>query len=634
MTVPSDSALPLAAEAQPSDRPNERWWLEHGGKEWLEEYQRRRPLQAHYRQQETFLQGFFLGIPPVRALDFGCGFGRHLQNLSRIPGANIYGCDISDKMVAMARARSGLPDAEERIQLIEPRGRLPFDDGFFDVVFTSEVLIHIDTTDLPQVLGELWRVARSVVLHIENPEVDASFRENDAHDGCWRHDFRAAYSHFGGAALTVLPAAVDFQTVYLISKPAGLFGEAADSSRLALIETLQATLRHERTQFLDQSIHLSRATLELDDVRRQLEQARPVSTPTLTSRLRGRLRPPSSGERIPRLPYKGFATRGSRSPKDFIADRPAVISICHPDWRGIRAATLAQERHVLEIPGIHDQKQCDSAVRFIAESGARKLVINGYPPRIDHLVVQLDRSAPNIEVFFVYHGAPAQDHPREDRVVQRMLELIDSRQVLKLGFVKAGLAEYFRSIGYPAEQVMNRFHCEARPPTPTPRSGSRWHVGVFSPNVSHKNVVTQILAGLMIPDSVVEVCEMPPVDYLARSRDRLVVHGILPHERFLRVVGQVDASLYVSHSECYPMTVLESLAAGTVCLTSHTSQLFDDNQELFEALVVSEHDNPSAISAQLQRAIERRMDLVPLAQAHLRELDARAEQRWTDFLRT
>lgn len=80
------------------------------------------------------------------------------------------------------------------------------------------------------------------------------------------------------------------------------------------------------------------------------------------------------------------------------------------------------------------------------------------------------------------------------------------------------------------------------------------------------------------------------------------------------------------------MTVLESVLSGAVCLTSQTSSLFDGDPELREALVVPELDNPSAIAARLSRALDRRADLVPRAQAHVANLNLTAEQRWRDFL--
>ncbi len=631
----SEPMSPGARDASAADHLNERWWQEHGGQAWRAEYERRRPTQPHYAQQEAFLQGFFLGLPAVRVLDFGCGFGRHLRTLAAIPWVEAYGCDISQKMLDVARQESGLPDPVARIRRIEPRGRLPFEDGFFDVVFTNEVLIHVDSADLSQVLRELWRVSHSLLLHVENVEVQGSFRENDAHDGCWKHDFRAAYAAFEGAELRIFKSAVDLQAVYLVSKPASTLGYAPASRVQVDLDVTRQALQRSCQLLETRALRMSRTQLDLEDTRRELEALSPARRhPALASRFMtgvGHVARVFKHER-PELPYRGFATTASLDPEAFLAARPESISICHPDWRGIRAATRAQSPFVLEIPGIKGREHCQRAVSFIAESGARKVVINGFPAGIEQLATGLKEAAPDIEIFFVYHGAPAQDHSREDLVIRRMLDLVDGGTVRKLGFVKAGLAEYFQLRGYPAHHVTNRFSAPFVDASPVPRRGDRFHIGVFAPNISHKNVTTQILAGLMIPDSIVEVCELPPLAYLGQSRDRLLVHGILPHPEFMEVLRATDASLYVSHSECYPMTVLESLAAGVICLTSHTSELFTGSAVLQEALVVPEHDNPSAIASRLQRALDRRTELIPLAQAHLEILDEQAAARWSAFI--
>jgi glycosyltransferase involved in cell wall biosynthesis len=46
---------------------------------------------------------------------------------------------------------------------------------------------------------------------------------------------------------------------------------------------------------------------------------------------------------------------------------------------------------------------------------------------------------------------------------------------------------------------------------------------------------------------------------------------MMPHDRFMALVGQMDLNLYISLSESYPMTVLESLVAEVPCLTSYTN---------------------------------------------------------------
>src|SRR5262249_22325217 len=139
-------------------------------------------------------------------------------------------------------------------------------------------------------------------------------------------------------------------------------------------------------------------------------------------------------------------------------------AICHPAWRGIRAATYGQAAHILEVPGITSAEHCERLLHFLESCDVQQVVINGFPPRIDEFVTAIARDLPHVAVYFIYHGTPAQFHFKEDSVVQRMLELVDAGAVRKLGFVKSGLAEFIRNLGYPAEYVMNACRLPLRQP--------------------------------------------------------------------------------------------------------------------------------------------------------------------------
>ena len=315
-----------------------------------------------------------------------------------------------------------------------------------------------------------------------------------------------------------------------------------------------------------------------------------------------------------------------------MAQQPATVGICHPDWRGIRAAAYGQLDHVLEVPEVVDERHAERLTRFLLDCGTSRVVINGYPENIDLLPETLARLAPSIRTYFVYHGAPAAA-AAEMHLLQRMLELSRERKVAKVGLVKDGLAEFFRQQGYRAEHVMNVARMPVQAITaPTPASGTQ--IGIFSPTVLHKNVATQIMAALMVPDAVVHLCDEPGLAFLRQDDPRLRVHGILPHPEFMSLLSTMHASLYVSLVECYPMTVLESFFSGVLCLTSHTSVIFDRSPELFDALVVTAHDNPAAITRKLMAALERRQELVGKAQTYLIEQNALAERRFEEFLGT
>ncbi len=66
------------------------------------------------------------------------------------------------------------------------------------------------------------------------------------------------------------------------------------------------------------------------------------------------------------MSFGGVATRASRpTVEEFLRDQPSVIAVCHPGWRGIRAATYGQADHVLEVPGITSPEHADRLVDFL-----------------------------------------------------------------------------------------------------------------------------------------------------------------------------------------------------------------------------------------------------------------------------
>lgn len=102
--------------------------------------------------EEPLVRAILDGIPAGRALDAGCGTGRHAAHLAS-RGHRVLGVDSSADM--LAHARTQVPQAE---LLIGDLGRLPAADGQFDLVVCGLALAHVP--DLVAVFAELVRVLR------------------------------------------------------------------------------------------------------------------------------------------------------------------------------------------------------------------------------------------------------------------------------------------------------------------------------------------------------------------------------------------------------------------------------------------------------------------------------------------
>lgn len=98
----------------------------------------------------------------MRVLDAGCGYGRNIVYLLR-EGAEVFALDQDAEGIEHVRRLSvsletGLPAENFHVGSIE---RMPFADGFADVVLCSSVL-HFARGDehFRSMLAELWRVLR------------------------------------------------------------------------------------------------------------------------------------------------------------------------------------------------------------------------------------------------------------------------------------------------------------------------------------------------------------------------------------------------------------------------------------------------------------------------------------------
>ncbi len=140
-------------------------------------------------QRRRIIQGVLDEITPRRVLDIGCNTGRHLEWIQEHGDYELWGLEPNQKALGGARRR--LP----QVNLVEGNAfDLPFEDGFFDLVYTVGVLIHIPPDDIARAMREIVRVARGHVFFYEyfaEDWTEVEYRGNKHF--LWKTDFRRAY---------------------------------------------------------------------------------------------------------------------------------------------------------------------------------------------------------------------------------------------------------------------------------------------------------------------------------------------------------------------------------------------------------------------------------------------------------
>ena len=100
----------------------------------------------------------FIGSLPkdIKILEVGCNLGMQLTGLQRMGFTNLYGIDLQDTYT--------FPGTN----IIKASAYdIPFKDGFFDLVFTSGLLIHISPEDLHIVMSEIYRCTNKFIWGFE-----------------------------------------------------------------------------------------------------------------------------------------------------------------------------------------------------------------------------------------------------------------------------------------------------------------------------------------------------------------------------------------------------------------------------------------------------------------------------------
>src|SRR3989338_7069396 len=122
-------------------------------------------------------------------LEVGCNIGNQLALLQKQEFNNLYGIEIYPEAVEQAKIHT------KNINIIEGSAfDLPFKSGYFDLVFTAGVLIHINPKDLKKVMSEIYGTSKKYIWGYEyyNPKnTIINYRGNK--NRLWKGDFCQMY---------------------------------------------------------------------------------------------------------------------------------------------------------------------------------------------------------------------------------------------------------------------------------------------------------------------------------------------------------------------------------------------------------------------------------------------------------
>jgi pseudaminic acid biosynthesis-associated methylase len=136
---------------------NEKMWAEDFGNQYTDRNDK------DYSPRGDFFGAIMSESSIQSVLEVGCNTGMNLEIIRQwLPINSAWGCDVNQYAI------QELHNRHPQIQAVVASGfDIPFRDNYFDLVFTSGVLIHQKPTEVESVMQEIIRVSKKYVMAIE-----------------------------------------------------------------------------------------------------------------------------------------------------------------------------------------------------------------------------------------------------------------------------------------------------------------------------------------------------------------------------------------------------------------------------------------------------------------------------------
>lgn len=180
-------------------------WMGEFGKEYTERnVLTLEEMELLYKKQygvtRTEMNSKFIGDldRDIKVLEVGSSIGNQLLCLQKAGFNNLYGIELQPYAVELSKSRT------KGINIIQGSAfDIPFKNDFFDLVFTSGLLIHIAPGDINAVLDEIYRCTKQYIWCFEYYSEEYTQINYRGHaDLLWKANFSQLFlKHFNNVIL-------------------------------------------------------------------------------------------------------------------------------------------------------------------------------------------------------------------------------------------------------------------------------------------------------------------------------------------------------------------------------------------------------------------------------------------------
>ncbi|MDD3304266.1 MAG: hypothetical protein PHP54_05050 [Clostridia bacterium] len=321
-------------------------------------------------------------------------------------------------------------------------------------------------------------------------------------------------------------------------------------------------------------------------------------------------------------------------------DDISYIIFHNPTWLGVTSATKELFTNLVPLQSIRDRANVETIVNKILELGVKQVIFSAFDYGWDKIAIRLKELNPNIKLKSFWHGSHSQVIEKINWDTNLLVINLHKQGIIDvMGTCKESLVNFYKAQGYCTAFIQNtvRFTNEinGRLKSVKKNEEPNTRIGLYAAGVNwRKNTYNQMLATSLMENSVLELV---PLDYKFKEtaiRNNLNMEGSTSHikrEELIAKMASNNLNLYVTFSECAPMLPIESLEAGTVCITGNNHHYFD-NTKLYDYLVVEREDDVISIYEKMKYALENSDKILEIYRNWKDEYDILSKQSVTEFI--
>ena len=311
-------------------------------------------------------------------------------------------------------------------------------------------------------------------------------------------------------------------------------------------------------------------------------------------------------------------------------------------WAGITNATNELFDSCVSCKEIFRKKDVKRIAHEIVKNEKIKQVIfSSFCVGWKDIATSLKQLNPDIKLKTFFHGSHSQVHERYGwaRNID-IYKLHKSGIIDVMGTCKESLIDFYKSQGCNIMLIQNNVLLTPKVVNEIKKNKTKSNelrIGLYAAksNDWRKNIFTQIMALANMNNVVLDVVPINNTIKEFAKNLNIKVTGLdkpLKRDKLIVRMGKNDLNLYITFSECAPMLPIESLEAGTICLTGNNHHYFK-NTELEEYLVISNEASAYEIKKKISFAVENKKIIMDSYKKWKKNYNKISKKSVEDFLK-